>query len=181
MARTTYTDTQGHYQLPRRPGQIQFGDTGYGSRPCTGYRCAQRAGDRSRPRGDEEALRPRIISRAWWSRRRRPATGRLPERWHFDGRFMEYTEPTDEGRFMVEQTPGETTLYAYVSEQAARRLRDLCRPTPKLREWSFRGPARSAAGSSTSDGKPPRETAAPGASGQTARTLRRPISPCRPS
>ena len=40
--------------------------------------------------------------------------GRLPAHWHFAGRSTRRIRTDTEGRFMVEQSSEETTLYAYL-------------------------------------------------------------------
>ncbi len=111
LPRNTYTDAQGRYQIRVGPGRYQLGTRG----TDPDHAVAIDVHDEPEIVRDlvADALAPETYIKGVVVEKTptgdRPVAGALTFRWPVYG-----AHKTDqEGRFMVEQTPGETTLYAY--------------------------------------------------------------------
>jgi beta-lactamase regulating signal transducer with metallopeptidase domain len=112
LGRMTYTDAQGHYQLRVGPGRYHLATPGLDDSefvPVAVQNQLEIVHDlaiKARPR--ETYLSGVVVEKT--ATGERPVGGALAFRWPVRG-----SSRTDEqGRFMVERTPGETTLYAYL-------------------------------------------------------------------
>ena len=177
LARTTCTDAEGRYQLRVGPGRYQLGTLG----ADPGHALAIDVHNEPEivrdlvadARAPETYIKGVVVEKTPTGDR--PVAGALTFRWPVYG-----AHKTDqEGRFMVEQTPGETTLYAYSPGKGLAGFATVAAGAENARVVV--SPTGTVKGRVVDSSGKPRAKSGSACKWPEGRTLPRPISPCQRS